>query len=60
MGSTKSGARAVPPNVELTQEFRYMNYRETVARMLANGICSKETAEAMLNRVEILVGEDSG
>lgn len=59
MGSTKSGARAVPPNVELTKEFRYTNYRETVARMLATGICSKESAKAMLDRVEILVGEGS-
>lgn len=57
MGSTKSGARKVPPNVELTQEFRYTNYRETIARMLSNGVCSKDTAKAMLERVEVLVGE---
>lgn len=59
MGSTKSGSRAVPSNVELSKEFRYMNYRETIARMLTNGICEKGTAEAMLDRVEGLVGEAS-
>lgn len=57
MGSTKSGARAVPSNVELTKEFRYTNYRETIARMLSNGICKEGTAKAMLDRVEELVGE---
>lgn len=59
MGSTKSGARAVPRNVELTKEFRYTNYRETIARMLVNGICDKNTAKDMLDRVEVLVGEGS-
>lgn len=57
MGSTKSGARKVPPTVELSDEFRYMNYRETIVRMLENGICSKGTALDMLDRVEELVGE---
>lgn len=57
MGATKSGARKVPPAVELTKEFRYTNYRETIARMLENGICSKDTALGMLDRVEELVGE---
>lgn len=57
MGSTKSGTRKVPPTVELTKEFRYTNYRETIVRMLENGICSKDTALDMLDRVEELVGE---
>lgn len=59
MGSTKSGARKVPPTVELSKEFRYTNYSETIERMLAYGICSKRAAEAMLTRVETLVGEGS-
>lgn len=59
MGSTKSGARKVPPTVELSKEFRYTNYRETITRMLDNGVCSKHAAEAMLKRVEVLVGEGS-
>ena len=59
MGATKSGARKVPPAVELTKEFRYTNYRETIERMLEFGICRDYTAKAMLDRVEKLVGEGS-
>lgn len=59
MQSTKSGKRKVPANVELSTEFKYANYRETIERMLANGICKKSTAEDMLGRVENLVGEGS-
>ena len=59
MGSTKSGPRAVSPTVELSKEFRHTNYRETIERMLKNGICKEGTAKAMLGRVEELVGEGS-
>lgn len=59
MGSVKSGTRNIPQNVELSKEFLYKNYRETIARMLDNGICGKDTALEMLDRVEVLVGEGS-
>lgn len=59
MGATKSGARKVPPTVELSEEFRYTNYRETIERMLKFGICKDYTAKAMLDRVEALVGGES-
>jgi len=59
MGSVKSGTRNIPQDVELSKEFLYDNYRETIARMLVNGICSKGKAEEMLDRVEVLVGEGS-
>jgi hypothetical protein len=57
MGSVKSGTRNVPKDVELSREFLYTNYRETIARMLAFGICKEGTAKDMLDRVETLVGE---
>ncbi len=59
MSDTKPGKRKLPPRIELTAEFRYTNYRETIERMLKNGICKKGTAQAMLGRVEKLVGEGS-
>jgi hypothetical protein len=59
MQSPKSGKHKVPANVELSVEFRRTNYRETIERMLAYGICKESTAEAMLGRVEALVGEGS-
>lgn len=59
MGSVKSGRRNVPGDVELTDEFKYDNYRETIARMFDLGICKRETALEMLDRVEALVGEGS-
>lgn len=57
MGATKSGARKVPPTVELSKEFRYTNYVETIQRMADYGICKESTAKTMLDRVEELVGE---
>lgn len=59
MRSVKSGRRNVPQDVELSKEFLYTNYRETIARMFENGICGKETALEMLDRVETMVGEGS-
>jgi hypothetical protein len=58
MSSTKPGTQNVPRNVELSPEFRRNNYTETIARMYANGLCSKRTAKEMLARVDTLVGED--
>lgn len=58
MGLTKSGPRKLGPTIELSPEFRYQNYTETIARMYALGVCSKETAHDMLERVETIVGED--
>lgn len=59
MGSVKSGTRNIPQDVELSKEFLYTNYREAIARMFSNGICGKDTALEMLDRVEVLVGEGS-
>ena len=59
MGSVKSGTRNIPQDVELSPEFLYTNYREVIARMYANGICGKDNALAMLDRVETMVGEGS-
>lgn len=55
----RQGPRNVGPTIDLTPEFKGKNYRETIARMYANGLVSKETAKAMLARVDVLVGEDS-
>lgn len=51
--------RSVSPLVELTLEFKEQNYTETIRRMLANGVCSKKTADQMLERVVALVGKDT-
>jgi hypothetical protein len=59
MAKTKSGPRNIPQDVELSKEFLYTNYREVIARMYENGICGKDNALAMLDRVEAIVGEDS-
>lgn len=55
----KGPPRSVSPLVELTPEFKHKNYTETIARMLRNGVCSEETANAMMGRVEVLVGEEA-
>lgn len=59
MGTTKSGTRKVGPKIELTPEFKRQNYTQTIARMYAEGLCSKRTAKEMLARVDTIVGEDS-
>jgi hypothetical protein len=43
----------VPP------EYRRENYMTAIARMYGEGICSKETALSMAERVEVMVGEGS-
>lgn len=48
----KQGARNVGPTITLTPEFKRTNYTETIQRMYANGLVSKETAKAMLSRVD--------
>lgn len=55
----KGPPRSVSPLIELTPEFKHTNYTETINRMLAYGVCSEETANAMLERVEVLVGEEA-
>lgn len=53
----KGAPRSVSPLVELTPEFKHKNYTETIARMVRYGVCSEETADLMMERVEVLVGE---
>jgi hypothetical protein len=55
--ATKFGTSKVGSKIELTPEFKRKNYTETIARMYAEGLCSKRTAKEMLTRVEDLVGE---
>lgn len=54
MKSVKKGPRNVGPTIELSLEFKQQNYTETIHRMYANGLVSKETAKAMLARVASL------
>ena len=49
--------RSVSPMVELTDEFKHSNYTDTITRMLRMGVCTKETADQMLERVTEKFGE---
>lgn len=51
--------RNVGPTITLSDEFKRENYTETILRLYANGLASKETTKTMLARVENLLGEGS-
>lgn len=54
----KQGPRKVGPTIKLTPEFKRRNYQESITRMYANGLVSKETAKALLARAEAMTQED--
>lgn len=56
----RQGSRNVGPLIELTPEFKHQNYTETILRLYANGLASKETTKAMLARVDVLAGNPDG